>query len=273
MNTLRSILVLLLLVSPSMAANELRALVAASSTGNYLLVRNPDNPGQAWDTNAGDWATYDRTDADQQISIGSGIAAGASDEWQYADLPAGLTATSSYAFDVFDSDDELLAVGATEQYASHSAVGTPANLGSGPTLAQNNEDINDAAESASSAVNNGPVNFVPVSPNYTLKVNRDGSITPITSREIKAGEVVAVQFDFSSVLNRNTLTSMPEPTSDDANTTIPAYGINGLGDGGKGGNVILDCTAATAGETPTITATVVAGTLTYKASQTFTIVE
>lgn len=96
-----------------MADNELRALVAASSTGNYAIVRNPANPAQAWDTDAGDWATYDRTDSDQQIALGSAIAAGAADEWQYADLPSGLSATVRYGFDVYDSGGELLGTGET----------------------------------------------------------------------------------------------------------------------------------------------------------------
>lgn len=89
-------------------ANELKALVAASSTGNFVLVVNPSNNAQAWDTDADAWATYNRTDSDQQIALGSPIAAGAGDEWQFANLPTGLDTDSVYEYHVFDSDDELL---------------------------------------------------------------------------------------------------------------------------------------------------------------------
>lgn len=97
-------------------ANEITAVVAASSTGVYALVRNPTNRGQAWDVTAGAWATYDRTDSDQQIALGSAIAIGASDEEQFANLPAALSSSVVYEFDVYDSTDERLSSGLTRLY-------------------------------------------------------------------------------------------------------------------------------------------------------------
>jgi hypothetical protein len=131
---LRCLIPLLLLTAPAMGANELRALVEASST-NYIVIRNPDNPAQGWDTDAGAWATYDRTDTDQQIALGSAVAAGAADEWQYADLPAGLVASASYGYDVYDSSNELIATGVTEQMVAHGApvVSVTGNVGGNVT--------------------------------------------------------------------------------------------------------------------------------------------
>lgn len=91
-------------------ANELRTLVATDSSGVVGLVLNPLNKAQAWDNNTNSWATYDRTDTDQQVSLGSSISAGGTDEWQYGALPTGLNLANEYLFDVYSSGGELLTV-------------------------------------------------------------------------------------------------------------------------------------------------------------------
>lgn len=94
-------------------AYEIRALVALGSTGNYAVVVNPANGGQAFDTGTQGWVTYNRTTAAQKIALGNAIAAGASDAWQMANLPTGLTA-KAFTFDVYTSGGEYLCSGAYE---------------------------------------------------------------------------------------------------------------------------------------------------------------
>lgn len=93
------------------ASNELTVVVPTSSSGIYAVIRNPENNAQGWDTLADDWATYDRTDANQQISMGSAISIGASNERQFGDIPTGvgeLNVLTEYEYDIYDADDELI---------------------------------------------------------------------------------------------------------------------------------------------------------------------
>ncbi len=108
---IRSLILTLLLASTTFAANELTALVPSSSSGVYAVIRNPANNGQGYDVTTDDgstYLTYDRTDADQQIAMGSAIAVGVGDERQFATLPSGLSTSAEYVYDVYDSADELI---------------------------------------------------------------------------------------------------------------------------------------------------------------------
>lgn len=84
-------------------ANEISALVGASTTGNVALVVNPSNKAQAWDVVAGAWAAKDPADTDQQIALGSAVSEGGVYESQYANLPAALDATEEYELWFYDA--------------------------------------------------------------------------------------------------------------------------------------------------------------------------
>lgn len=107
--------------------NEIRASVDRGTTGNYVLIVNPENPAQAWDTNAGAWAAYDSTDADQKVSLGGSISFGSLSDWQFADLPSGLSVSQHYIFDAFNSDEDWIGTGtigrATTPYAKDDVKG------------------------------------------------------------------------------------------------------------------------------------------------------
>lgn len=178
-------------------ANEIRTLLALNTTDWFFMVLNPDNRGQAWDTNAAGWATYDPTDANQQISFSSTIAAGTYDEWHLADLPAGLAAGSSYLFDVYDDQGDYRQGGSTENIASHGDI---------DELAVSSADI-DQYE-------------VPPSRTAIIKVTSDNALKSEETLEISVGESnVLYAFDFRQDLSGERIGSVTSVTVYESNGT------------------------------------------------------
>lgn len=88
-------------------ANELFGSFQKGTSGNYFVVVNPDNHAQAWDTNAGAWASKDITDANQQIAASGEISEGTMYGTFFADLPAGLEADVEYPYYLYNSSEQM----------------------------------------------------------------------------------------------------------------------------------------------------------------------